>query len=384
MLSNANQLIGYFIAIFSRYFSLKNKSVAVLCIDFFKKMIEKILRLKFTRLINPHYLYYSRTNLFKLTLLVIIGGFLFFSSCTQPQEPSPEPVPTAEETEPIVAINPEKVTGRGRVEPEGRIIPLYPKTAGTITSVNARMGSKVKKGTVLFVIENSLSAANKNIIHAQIKAARADIQLLEVSLQKAKTSIEITEKTYARLKEVYEQGAGTKKEVDDAANQSRLLRLEVPAIEAQINKGNARIEELNARLKMEDIRKADYFIRAPADGLILDLKTTKGMQTQPGTSLADFAVDSPVNVLTEIDELFASMLALDQSAFIRITGQNDTIASGKVIELSPSLRRKSIFSEEIGLLEDRRVRIARIRIEEGQENLLFGQRVECLIDVKTN
>jgi len=55
-LSNANQLSGYFIAIFSRFFYLKNKSVAVLCIDFLRKTIEKILTLKFTRLINPHYI----------------------------------------------------------------------------------------------------------------------------------------------------------------------------------------------------------------------------------------------------------------------------------------------------------------------------------------
>ena len=55
-LSNSCQLIGYFIAIFFRYFSLKKKSVAVLCINFSAKTIEKTLALKFTRLINTYYL----------------------------------------------------------------------------------------------------------------------------------------------------------------------------------------------------------------------------------------------------------------------------------------------------------------------------------------
>jgi hypothetical protein len=99
-------------------------------------------------------------------------------------------------------------------------------------------------------------------------------------------------------------------------------------------------------------------------------------------SLAEFAPESPTSVLTEIDELFAARVKLNQPAFIRLLGGRDTIAFGRVISLSPSLNRKSLFSEEIGKLEDRRVRKVRIRLEEGQQNVLYGQRVECLINVK--
>jgi len=77
-LSNANQLIRYFMAIFFCYFSLKNKSVAMLCIGFLRKTIKKILALKFTRLINPHYL-----KTFTFLLFLSFMGQLQAQNCEQ-------------------------------------------------------------------------------------------------------------------------------------------------------------------------------------------------------------------------------------------------------------------------------------------------------------
>ena len=48
--------LGNFIAAFFHYLSLKNKSIAVLCIDFLAKTIEKNQAKNFTQFINPHYL----------------------------------------------------------------------------------------------------------------------------------------------------------------------------------------------------------------------------------------------------------------------------------------------------------------------------------------
>ena len=42
------------------------------------------------------------------------------------------------------------------------------------------------------------------------------------------------------------------------------------------------------------------------------------------------------------------------------------------------MRRKSIFSDEVGDLQDRRVREVRITLDPGTD-ILFGSRVECVI-----
>lgn len=276
----------------------------------------------------------------------------------------------------------EKVTGVGRVEPEKKIIRLYPKTAGIIESVQVKMGEKVKKGQVLFILENEFAAAKNAVMEAKIKEQHVAIEQLHLDLQKVVLSGQTTERTYARIKEIFEKGAGTRQQLEDADAARKSVGYDIKRIETQIKMAQTKLETLRAEQKVKEIELAQFSIKAPSDGMLLEVNTSTGTMVTKNTPLGEFAPESPTSVVTEIDELFANRIRLNQKAYIRTSGGRDTIAYGYVLEYSPSLRRKSIFSEEIGQLEDRRIRKVSIRIEKGAEDLLYGQRVECLIDVK--
>jgi len=55
--------------------------------------------------------------------------------------------------------------------------------------------------------------------------------------------------------------------------------------------------------------------------------------------------------------------------------------TGKVILAAPYLRKKSLFSDKVDNLEDRRVREVRVQLD-STETLLIGSRVECIIELK--
>jgi multidrug resistance efflux pump len=306
--------------------------------------------------------------------------FFLFASCNAFEEKANQILPN--EKQQSYNIVPTKVTGLGRVEPEEKIIQIHPKIEGFIESVHVKMGDTIQKGQILFVIEHKMVGAKKAVIQAQIKEQEATIRHLQISLQKNQNTAENSQKIYNRIKEVFEQGAGTKQDLDNAETAWKTILFDLDAIKVQIDKAEAHLDELAAKIRMEEIAKKQYFVKAPSNGIILDLNAAKGLMVGQKVSLAEFAPESPTSVLTEIDELFAARVKLNQPAFIRLLGGRDTIAFGRVISLSPSLNRKSLFSEEIGKLEDRRVRKVRIRLEEGQQNVLYGQRVECLINVK--
>jgi hypothetical protein len=102
---------------------------------------------------------------------------------------------------------------------------------------------------------------------------------------------------------------------------------------------------------------------------------------QSGTAVAEFAPDGAVTVICEVDELFVDKIQLGQKATIRPQGATETLAEGVVMTVSPYLKKKSIFSDEAGALEDRRVREVRVKLNT-TANLLFNSRVECVIAVK--
>ena len=112
----------------------------------------------------------------------------------------------------------------------------------------------------------------------------------------------------------------------------------------------------------------------------LDAKT--GAQLATGTSIGDFAPESPLTVLCEVDELYADRIATGSQAILRNQGSTAVLAKGKVIYAAPYLKKKSLFSDAAGDAEDRRVREVRIVIEQGKP-LLINSRLEAVIQLST-
>jgi hypothetical protein len=60
---------------------------------------------------------------------------------------------------------------------------------------------------------------------------------------------------------------------------------------------------------------------------------------------------------------------------------DDNLAEGEVVFLGSYLKKKSLFSDDSGNMEDRRVREVRVRLS-GKPDLLINSRVEVVIDLQ--
>ena len=94
-------------------------------------------------------------------------------------------------------------------------------------------------------------------------------------------------------------------------------------------------------------------------------------------------LSGPMTVRTEVDELFAGRLSKGLDADIRFIGSDSVVARGKVIFLSPYLKKKSLFSQKANEQEDRLVREVRIKLE-GENRLILNSKVESVIILKNN
>mgnify|MGYP001070909785 CR=1 FL=1 len=68
---------------------------------------------------------------------------------------------------------------------------------------------------------------------------------------------------------------------------------------------------------------------------------------------------------------------------LRFVGSDSVVAMGKVIFLSPYLKKKSLFSQKANEQEDRLVREVRIKLE-GDNGLIMNSKVESVIKLKNN
>lgn len=274
---------------------------------------------------------------------------------------------------------PEYVLGVGRVEPEGKMVDLYPQSDGTIKKVNIKMGDQVLKDQVLFTIDSEGANEQVAIIAAQIEEQQANIRGVQIDIEKAKIYSETAKRNYDRIKSVYDKGAETINNVNNAETNYRTAEKDVSRLQSNFQLEEARLREYRALQRSALSNVGRYSVKAPANGQILAVEVAVGSSVNSSSKLGVFAAEGATVVVTEIDELYASLVALNQAAFIRQQGAMDTVAIGHVVELSPALKQKSLFRDEIGDLEDRRVREVKIRIDRDKENLIYGARVEAVI-----
>jgi multidrug resistance efflux pump len=155
---------------------------------------------------------------------------------------------------------------------------------------------------------------------------------------------------------------------------------EIERLQAAMRSAESKLNEISTDAKVASVDIERRMVKAPADGIILTMDLTEGSAGTTEKPLFDFAPISPLTVLCEVDEMWVNKLKLEQKAIIRTQGMDDKLGEGEVIYLSPYLKKKSLFSDDSGNMEDRRVREVRVRLS-SNANLLINSRVEVVIDL---
>lgn len=307
-----------------------------------------------------------------LLLALLVGSCGFMGSENE----------NTEETPKKYTANPASVVGLAKVVPVEGIVPLHPQVPGIIYKANVTLGDSIRARQVLFEIKHDVEDGQIALTEAQLATQAATIRELEVSLEKTESVAASAGRTYRRIQAAFEQGVGTKQAVEDAETNWQSALYDEKSLKAKIETARAQRQELQASLNLAKVNLEKYFVRSPSDGVILKVSGMEGSMASPNVPLCEFTPHGPMGVHTEVDELFANRVEVGQRAYIRLQGSVDTLAMGKVISMSPSLHQKSLFADEVGKLEDRRVREVHVKVENGHERLLYGQRVECWIDLE--
>ncbi|KAA9341025.1 HlyD family secretion protein [Adhaeribacter soli] len=305
---------------------------------------------------------------FRLLLL------LFLFSCGNPEKDNPV-------SEHKTSFDPNQVSAIGRIEPEAKIIQLSAEVSGVVKRIVAQAGDSVQAGDTIIEMTSLTEAAQVKNDATTIAIRQSEIRAGEASLAAAQTKAANLKLQFQRLQNAYNQGAESRQNVDNARTEADAAAREVNRLQAELKAKRQEITDAMQKREISELALEKRYVKAPENGLVLTMDLTPGAAITAFTPIADFAPEGPVTALCEVDELFADRVKAGQKALIRHQGMNDTLAFGKVIFAAPYLKKKSLFSDAAGDLEDRRVREVRIEAEKGKP-LLFGMRVECLIFTK--
>lgn len=274
-----------------------------------------------------------------------------------------------------------KITTIGRIEPENGLVDISSETGGLITKTGKKAGDSIRKGDTLLVLKADAEKSKEEIIRNQILAQearlRADqsaIKQYEAQLDELTADIKVSER-------LAKTGAETRQNLEVKRKDLKVIQSNLNTAQENAEASRADIRVLQSQMREATINTSNRIILAPYNGVLVSNDAKLGSSVSAFTIFATMAPDEPLVVHGEIDEMFASQVALDNPVNIRYQGTEKVIATGRVSFLSPVLSDKSLFYDVPGEQSDRRVRRFKATLE-NTEGLLINEKVECQIELQ--
>ena len=276
-----------------------------------------------------------------------------------------------------------EVVGVGKVEPEQEIISLAAATGGVVKEIYRNDGDIIKKDEPLVRLDDELELIKVLQLKSQCNAQKSQEEIDKLNLLESEARLSNKKKLLQSVRTLESKGAETTQTLDDLETEVTSLSLTVEKNRASVNLSSSRLMELAEQVRYAEAEASKKILRSPYEGILLEMHIEKGSAVTQFEKYGEVAPAGPMTVRTEVDELFAGRLSMGLDADIRFIGSDSVVARGKVIFLSPYLKKKSLFSQKANDQEDRLVREVRIKLE-GDNGLILNSKVESVIKLKNS
>jgi len=165
-------------------------------------------------------------------------------------------------------------------------IDVMAKVSGYVKNINVDVGSRVKEGDLLAVLEIPEMADDQARAQSVLSRSQAEVERARDELQRAQQSRSIAHLSYTRLADVAKQKAGliAQQEIDDAQSKDLVAEAQVSAAKSSLSAAEQQVQVSMAELqKIETLR--DYTrVTAPFAGVVTKRYADKGSMIQAGTA----------------------------------------------------------------------------------------------------
>ncbi|MGE4349405.1 MAG: efflux RND transporter periplasmic adaptor subunit [Candidatus Berkiella sp.] len=267
------------------------------------------------------------------------------------REPAPKKEPI---TMPPVGQFASNLSGIGVVEPASEIISIGTEIGGVVRQVHVKVGDTVKKGALLFSLDQ--------------RDIDAQINILESALEVAKVQAEDAKAQFAIVKDITDTRAVAKDDYNHRKYSAELA--------------TARISETQARLKQARITKERLNTKAPIDGQILSINVRPGEFANAGPlnePLIRMGDTQTLHVRVEIDEENAMWVKKSAPAKGLLRGDPKNAIPLKFVRFEPYIRPKQNLAVS-GQRVDTRVLQIIYEIALKQSHGFVGEQMDVYIE----
>ena len=294
-----------------------------------------------------------------LTLALTFALLPFALAGCAKTEKEKEPVVTVQTTPAQKAAIAQLVSADAVVFPVEQAI-VAPKITAPIVEFKVQRGSKVKKGQLLAVLENKDLAGQAESSRGDFEQADAtysltvnsglpqQIQKAELDAAAAQAAFDAQQKVYDSRKELYQQGALPRRDLDSAEValvQARSVNQQAQKLvedlhrmgkEQQLKAARGTKESFEGKYRTAAAQLSYSEIRSPMDGVVTDRPLYVGDIATANQPILTVMNISRLIAKAHIPQLDAATLKVGNPAELKVPGAEEPIP-GRVSLLSPAL-----------------------------------------------
>jgi HlyD family secretion protein len=280
-----------------------------------------------------------------------------------------------------IAVN--QIVGIGKIVPENDIIQVSSPVNGIVMKIDKKENDTVHIGDVLLQLDHQLEDEKITQMNKEVATQAAQIKVDAASVGEWTAKASNAKKELQSLQNLLMKGAETQQAVDDKATELKTIKANVNKLVATVNVSKRKWQETKTAMQSAVIERDQKIIKSRIDGKILEISVLIGSSVSIAQSFAQISPLGNTIAICEIDELNAEKIIVGQKGWIRNIGASDTLSTATVYSALSFLKKKSLFTDQSGEKEDRRVRTIKMMIDQ-PEKLLLNARVECVIDISSN
>ena len=276
-----------------------------------------------------------------------------------------------------------RIVGIGKILPENDIIQLSSPVNGIVQKIYKKENDAVNIGTVILELNHELEDAKIMQLRTEVNTQSAQIKVDAASVGEFDAKASNATMQLQRLQKLLLNNAETQQAVDDETTNLKVLNFNVKKLEAIVAVSKSKLKEINATLNTAQVGRDQKIITSPIAGRILELMVLIGGSVSTLQSFGQITPKGKTIAICEIDESNAGKVFVGQKGWIRNVGSADTLSTGTVYFAASFLKKKSLFTDQSGEKEDRRVRTIKMMLDNPNQ-LLINARVECVLDSANN
>lgn len=268
--------------------------------------------------------------------MILVAAFL--SGCGAKKPANIEEQKTVEDNYTPVAIEKvESMTISNEVVFSGKVyankeVTVLPKVPGKVASIKSNVGSKVEKDSVLFTLD-------KEDVQNQVNQARKSVDAAKANYDKTKEGIENAKTNFERTKELYEQGAVSKNQYEQAQLAASNTSLE--AVKAQYEQAKLGLEQALDSL-------TDTSVKSPITGIVSIVNIEEGEMASNASPAMTIIDMDKVYVEINVTENIINDLKLGQEVVVEMPAAYNNEVTGTIDRLSPAAdSRTQLYSVRI-------------------------------------